>query len=98
MIQNPVKNNTNLASLFVFEDQENDDHLAYMEEIGTLIFQSALMQYLSTREEKDAKIFESFVVLNIDNTTFLESLCQEYPDFEIVLKEEILAFQTEITY
>ncbi len=98
MINTQVKNNTDLSKLFVFEDTESDAHLAYMEEIGTLIFQSALMQYLSLLEENRAKIFESFILLNIDKETFLDLLCQEYPDFEEVLTEEMIAFKSEINF
>lgn len=98
MIQNQVKNNTDLTKLFVFDDTDSNEYHAYMEEIGTLIFQSALMQYLSTKEENDAKIFETFVVLNIGKETFIDLLCQEYSDFEVILKEEIKAFQSEIIF
>ncbi len=98
MINTQVKTNTDLSKLFVFEDTQAGEHLAYMEEIGTIIFQSALMQYLSNLDEHEAKIFETFIMLNIDKENFIELLCKEYSNFEEVLVEEITSLKSEINF
>ncbi len=97
MIQTTIKNkNADLTNLFILDNFEGQAQDVYMEEIGTLVFQSALMQYIATQSEDDAKIFESFVNQNIESESFLEILFSEYPLFEKFLTAEMQAFQAEI--
>lgn len=97
MIQTTIKNkNADLANLFILDNFEGQAQDVYMEEIGTLVFQSALMQYIATQSEDDAKIFESFVNQNIESESFLEILFSKYPLFEKFLTAEMQAFQAEI--
>lgn len=97
MIQTTIKNkNADLANLFILDNFEGQAQDVYMEELGTLVFQSALMQYIATQSEDEAKIFESFVNQNIESESFLEILFSEYPLFEKFLTAEMQAFQAEI--
>ncbi len=97
MIQTTIKNkNADLANLFILDNFEGQAQDAYMEEIGTLVFQSALMQYIATHSDDEAKIFESFVNQNIESESFLEILFLKYPLFEKFLTAEMQAFQAEI--
>lgn len=97
MIQTTIKNkNADLANLFILDNFEGQAQDVYMEEIGTLVFQSALMQYIATHSDDEAKIFESFVNQNIESESFLEILFSKYPLFEKFLTAEMQAFQAEI--
>lgn len=97
MIRTTIKKEkADLANLFILDNFEGQAQDVYMEEIGTLVFQSALMQYMATQSDDDAKIFESFINENIESESFLEILFSEYPLFEKFLTAEMQAFQSEI--
>ena len=68
----------------------------YAEELGTIVFQSALMKYLVTQDESKATTFNTFIEAYIGTETFLEDLCNEYPEFEKILREEMLLLQKEL--
>ncbi len=97
MIQTTIKNkSTDLTNLFILDSYEGEAQDMYMEEIGTLIFQSALMQYIITQSSEDAKTFENFITLNVGSESFLEILFSKYPLFEKFLTAEMEAFEAEI--
>ncbi|MCB9810857.1 MAG: hypothetical protein H6779_00850 [Candidatus Nomurabacteria bacterium] len=70
---------------------------AFAEEVGTLVFQSALMKYLAITPEETSREFESFINLNVGAENFFEILCEKYPDFCELLDEEMKAFQSEVS-
>lgn len=74
----------------------DEDNLLYAEELGTLVFQSALMNYLAGEEEANAKAFENFVEQHVSTESFLEDLCAEYPSFEKLLRAEMIILQQEL--
>lgn len=98
MIRTTTKRDTDLAKLFIFDNPKGSEHNAFMVEVGTLIFQSALIKFLSIQTESKAKIFESFVFLNVTNKNFVGLICCEYPEFENILVVEIKSFQSEIIF
>jgi hypothetical protein len=81
-----------LASLFNFNNPEAEENSEYMEEIGTLVFQSALMMFLAEATPAEAEAFESFIEENISSESFIEELCQKFPEFEKLLSSEMNAF------
>ncbi len=68
----------------------------YAEELGTIIFQSALMQFLVAEEESQTSAFNSFIEAHVNTDSFLEDLCNEYPEFEKLLREEMSLLQKEL--
>lgn len=84
-----INQTTNNSS--VFEEDK------YAEELGTIVFQSALMQYLVSEEEAKTIAFNSFIEDNVNTDSFLEDLCNEYPEFEKLLRAEMSLLQKEIT-
>jgi len=91
------KPNIDLTNLFVFDNYEGEEQKTFMEEIGTLVFQSALMIYLVDLPEAQAEEFENFIRENIDSESFMEDLCVAYPTFATTLSLEMKAFCTEVT-
>jgi hypothetical protein len=82
-------------------DQINNDSTTteeetYVEELGTIVFQSALMRYLVSEEESQATAFSDFIGSHVNTDSFLEDLCNEYPEFEKLLREEMLLLQKEL--
>jgi hypothetical protein len=95
MTQTFTTQNSNLANLFSFTNPEGQEQQDFLEEVGTLVFQSALMQYIFANEESKIEEFEKFISDNVGSDSFMDSLCAEYPDFEKILRDEMIAFQTE---
>jgi len=102
MIQDNININTNTVVAnrpdfsLAINDFENEDHQAYMEEIGTLVFQSALMRFLVSESDEVAQSFENFIEKNVDSETFMQDLATEYPSFGQVLEEEMTAFSNQM--
>ena len=97
MIQTTIKNNsTDLTKLFIFDNYDGVEVDAYADEIGTLIFQSALMHYMAVHSTDEVEGFEDFVNKNIESESFLEILFTKYPLFEKFLTAEMKSFQSEI--
>lgn len=74
----------------------DDTTNANAEELGALIFQSALAEYLGEVDEAEAEAFESFVNENQTADDFLERLLSKYPMFEQILQAEVVALKKEI--
>ncbi len=81
---------------FGLNDYTGEEGQLFMEEVGTLVFQSALMKYLAIESEKTAREFEIFISLNIRSDEFMENLCTKYPLFNEMLNSEMNAFRSEI--
>ena len=77
-------------------DSVNTEEEIYAEELGTIVFQSALMQFLVAEEESQTSAFNSFIEAHVNTDSFLEDLCNEYPEFEKLLREEMLLLQKEL--
>ncbi len=78
------------------EEVANHDEVEFTEEIGNLVFQSALMQFLAEEEAETAERFEAFVETHVAEENFIEVLCAEYPKFRDLLQQEIAVLQSEI--
>ncbi len=75
---------------------DSKDENVFAEELGTLVFQSALMQYLAEEDEEQSNQFESYIDAHVAEDNFLESLCSSYPRFEELLKQEITILRSEL--
>jgi hypothetical protein len=79
------------------EDKATTEEETYAEELGTIVFQSALMQFLVSEEDSQTEAFNAFIEAHVETDSFLEDLCNEYPEFEKMLREEMLLLQKELT-
>jgi hypothetical protein len=77
----------------MINNQSQVEEQEFINEVGTLVFQSAIMVFLATEGESKAEEFEDFVNKNVESNHFMEDLCEHYPEFEKILQEEMLAFQ-----
>lgn len=68
----------------------------YLEEMGTVIFQSALLRYLGDCTDEEAEVFEKFVDEMSDKEDFIDQLCEVHPDFAKILAEEINSMQKDL--
>lgn len=69
---------------------------AFLEEVGTLIFRSTVMRYLSTLSPEDSLQFEVFIKVNAEREDFIDLVSAQYPEFKILLDEEMEAFNNEL--
>jgi hypothetical protein len=74
----------------------DQDHELYAEEIGTLVFQSALMRFFTSAEPAVVAEFEAYVAEHAEQSDFLDTLCAKYPTFATMLTEEMSFLQAEI--
>ena len=86
---------TNKLSLQI-NDFQSAEVMMFTEEVGTLIFQSALMKYLVTESEEVTREFETYINLQIGSESFIENLCTKYPGFAEILNFEMRAFKSEL--
>lgn len=86
---------TTTAQLFL-STTTDEVGASLMEEVGTLVFQSALMYYLAAHSEEEASLFETYVAAHVTTDSFIDDLCVEFPEFEQVLLAEIHAFRVEV--
>jgi hypothetical protein len=87
---------TILPNLFTFDETKSEEAEKFLEEVGTLVFQSALMRYLAAHTDAEAVTFETYVEENVAHPSFMDDLCVEYPEFETFLKEEMMAFASDV--
>ena len=80
---------------FQLSDYASDESRLFTDEVGTLVFQSALMKYLATEEEGVAREFETYINLQVGSEKFIENLCIKYPAFGQILNTEMLAFMSK---
>jgi hypothetical protein len=81
------------------QNQKEDESLVeedYAEDVGNLAIKSALMKFIAAIDEDEAASFASYIEGHAEAETFLEDLCNEYPEFEKVLEEEMLVLQKEL--
>ncbi len=80
----------------IMPDLSEDEQNAFLEEVGTLIFKSTVMRYLSVLSPEQAQVFETFVKVHSESDNFIEELSKQYPEFKILLDEEMEAFNNEL--
>lgn len=93
MLDNKQQNNQND---YFLKNIDTDEAEQFMNEVGTLVFQSALMKYLAVTAEDRVREFETFINLQINSNNFFENLQTNYPDFGGFLDEEMKAFHGEV--
>jgi len=91
-----TQNTYDLRNLFVFTDNEGDGQKTFLEEVGTLVFQSALMRYLAEQTTSKGDNFENFIQTHVASETFIDELCRDYPEFEKLLNREMESFCNEV--
>jgi hypothetical protein len=78
-----------------FNDLTLEEQIEMLDELGSLALEGALLRFLIQSDEVEQKKFEAYVKEHIAEDDFLESLYKEYPSFEEVLRQEVVALHTE---
>ncbi|MBP9836431.1 MAG: hypothetical protein KBC78_01205 [Candidatus Pacebacteria bacterium] len=77
-------------------DYQSAEAMMFTEEVGTLVFQSALMKYLASESDEVTREFETYINLQVGSEKFIENLCTKYPTFGEILNFEMMAFKSEL--
>lgn len=76
-------------------NEEDLDEATYINKVGELVFQSALLRFVTEVSDEVANEFETFVKLHLANEDFLELLTNKYPRFAVLLSEEAATLEAE---
>lgn len=93
----PQDEMTNEPSVAVASELPVNEQEAFLEEVGTIIFKSTVTQFLTTVSDDEAKAFEAFVEEHVGSENFIDEITIEYPEFRLLLEEEMEAFQKELS-
>lgn len=69
----------------------------YVEEVGALVFESAIIQYFADSDKDQIEVFESYVTKNAAGETFMIDLCANFPEFEKLLIQEMEILNNDLT-
>jgi hypothetical protein len=76
---------------------DNSTENMLIEEVSSLIFESAVVGYFAVISETEQNAFTEYVESNVSKENFLDSVCQEFPAFEEYLKNEMVAVSAEMS-
>jgi len=94
MLSKELQNEEKRANLI--QNLETEEAENFMNEVGTLVFQSALTKYLAVASEEAVREFETFINLQVNSEKFFENLQNSFPEFGAFLEEEALALNEEM--
>lgn len=90
ILQRDVSDTLGLADMSEIEKR------VFLDEVGTLVIESAVLKFMLTLTEEAQRAFESWIETHVDSEHFLTEIAAEYPDFERVVLEEIAAYKAEV--
>ncbi len=68
----------------------------YAEEIGTLVFESAIMRFVAEQDDIMVQTFQDYVTAKAAQEDFMLTLCEAFPDFEEILLDEMIVLDQEL--
>lgn len=89
----------------ILDDKKNTAEPAIMdplaeematEDLGELVFESALLQYTVDASEAELGKFEAYVEHHSEEENFMENLCAKFSEFEKLLVTEIKLLEAEM--
>jgi hypothetical protein len=87
--------NDDQTKLFGLDEMSEEEQMAFLDEVGGLVFESATLRYLVELSEEEQEYFESYVTHNADDEDLLPKLEKEFPRFAEIFLEEVVAFKEE---
>lgn len=84
-----------LSELFGLEDMSNEEKAEFLDDIGSMIMESATLRFMVEAEEDVVVQFEKKLEELADRDDAFETLLNSFPKYAAVLEEEIAAFKTE---
>lgn len=84
-----------MSELFAFNELSQEERAELLDGIGATIMESAVLRFITEREEDEVARFETFLEEYAENTEMLTKLGESFPQFVDILEEEVRAFKEE---
>jgi hypothetical protein len=95
-VQNPlVLFGPELSSALDLDSATEEYRREFLQNISELIIEGALLRYFTSIDEDSQSAFESWIQMHKNKSDFVEYMRRAYPDFIVILEEEILQFKQE---
>ena len=85
----------NLNELFGFEAMSEEEKSALLDDVGSTVLESALLRFSVEHSGNPMDKLEELIEKNEDSEDVFEHVLEKVPEFEKILKEEIIAFKEE---
>jgi hypothetical protein len=84
-----------LSQAFPLEEMSETERDAFLERVGSVIIDSAVGRLLLSLTEAQVANLELHLESNSDTSDVFAYLLNEYPNFEKLVEEEVVALRTE---
>ncbi len=84
-----------LGDLFGIKEMSEAQKADFVERVGNIVMESAILRLLSTLDEKQVEELETKLVEDVEAEELFAHLLKNYPEFETIIAEEMAAFQNE---
>lgn len=86
----------NLADAFSLDIMPEAERENFLEEVGKVVLDRTLIDYISLLDEEEQTNFETFVERNVGDVLFFSRLLTEHPTILPILESAILQFKFEV--
>lgn len=83
------------TELFGLNELTEGERAAFLDEVGSIVLESALLRYVTELGPEEQETLEAFVAEHSDSEELLTELERVHPRFGELLREEIAAFKEE---
>jgi hypothetical protein len=87
-----------LYSLLQLQELSESEQVAFFEEVGSVLLESATLRFLAGADPDTQEAFAAFTEEHGNDDDYLEQALQAYPDFGALMTEEIQQFETEMRH
>ena len=84
-----------ISRLFGFSNMSEEEKAELLDDVGSLIIESATLRFIVESDAAEAERFESFVEEHAEEDEMLQNVLKSFPRFEELLQEEIVVFKEE---
>lgn len=86
-----------LSALFGLNEMSDEEKVALLDDIGSVVLESAILRLVAGMDEGEAAAFDTFVESHSGSETFIEDTIKTYPSLEALITEEVVAFKEDAT-
>lgn len=90
-----TNNNTPLLDAYGFNEMSDDEKLILVNDIGSLIMESATLRFMTESDEDTGENFSRVVETYADKDNLPQVLTETFPAFGVILDEEAEAFRKD---
>lgn len=90
-----ITHTSTIANLLQLDELPVVEQAAFLDEVGALIMESASIRFLTEADESMQERFSEFVAINGEAKDFLEQLVEVFPEFAVVMADEMKHFEAE---